>query len=106
MQNAKEQVFQQDIIDHLVSNGWTLGESGSYDQKHALHPEDLVGYLSETQPEQWEKFSRMHPDECRTAEQGMSNVEGNAGGGKKLKKAEVALLKSVQGQRGKMPRLR
>lgn len=39
MQNAKEQVFQQDIIDHLVSNGWTLGESSGYDQKHALYME-------------------------------------------------------------------
>ena len=61
MQNTKEQVFQQDIIDHLVSNGWKLGESRNYDKKHALYPEDLVGYLSETQPEQWKKFSKMHP---------------------------------------------
>lgn len=34
MQNANEQVFQQDIIDHLVSKGWTLGESAKYDQTH------------------------------------------------------------------------
>ena len=70
MQNANEKVFQQDIIDHLVSTGWKLGESAKYDRKHALYTEDLVGYLSETQPEQWDKFSKMHPEECRTAEQG------------------------------------
>ena len=51
MQDARETVFQQDIINHLVFNGWKLGDSGSYDQKHALYPEDLVGYLSETQPD-------------------------------------------------------
>ena len=61
MQNANEKVFQQDIINHLVANGWMLGKSDDYDQKHALYPEDLVGYLSETQPEQWEKFSKMYP---------------------------------------------
>jgi type I restriction enzyme R subunit len=61
MQDAREKVFQQDIIDHLISNGWKLGESSGYDQKHALYTEDLVGYLSETQPEQWDKFSRMYP---------------------------------------------
>lgn len=68
MNQANEKVFQQDIIDHLVSNGWKLGESKNYDQKHALYPEDLVGYLSDTQPEQWEKFSRMHP---KGAEEGL-----------------------------------
>jgi type I restriction enzyme R subunit len=62
MQDAREKVFQQDIVNHLVSNGWKLGESSGYDRKHALYTEDLVGYLSETQPEQWDKFSRMHPN--------------------------------------------
>lgn len=43
MNQANEKIFQQDIIDHLVSHSWKLGESGNYDQKHALYPEDLVG---------------------------------------------------------------
>ena len=67
MQMANEQVFQQDIIDHLTANGWLLGESTSYDQKHALYTEDLVGYLSETQPEQWVKFSAMNPKGVKDA---------------------------------------
>lgn len=73
MQLADEKIFQQDIINHLVSKGWKLGASDAYDRKHALYPEDLVGYLSDTQPDQWDKFSRMHP-----------------------KGAEEALLKSVE----------
>ena len=64
MQNAKEQVFQQDIINHLVSSGWELGGSAKYDQKHALYTEDLVSYLSETQPEQWDKFCKMNPKDA------------------------------------------
>ena len=43
MQDAREKVFQQDIVNHLVSKGWKLGESAKYDQKHALYTEDLVG---------------------------------------------------------------
>lgn len=33
----------------------TLGTSDGHDRKHALYTKDLVGYLGETQPEQWEK---------------------------------------------------
>ncbi|MBN2702963.1 MAG: type I restriction endonuclease subunit R [Pontiellaceae bacterium] len=61
MQDAREKIFQQDIINHLVSHGWSLGESSEYDQKHALYTDDLVGYLSETQPDQWAKFSAINP---------------------------------------------
>ncbi len=108
MQLANEQVFQQDIIGHLVFpkrsadnsgrnnevvHGWKLGTSDAYDRKHALYTEDLVGYLSETQPDQWDKFSRMHgtaSPECRTDEHGISNIEGS--------KAVQALLRSVSRQ--------
>ena len=61
MQNAKEKVFQRDIIEYLVSHGWVLGESSGYDRKYALYTEDVVGYLSETQPEQWAKFCALNP---------------------------------------------
>jgi len=37
MQDAREKVFQQDIIDHLISKGWKLGESDGYDRKHARY---------------------------------------------------------------------
>ena len=67
MQLANEKVFQQDIIDHLTSKGWKLGASANYDQKHALYTEDLVGYLSETQPEQWDKFAKMNPADSEQA---------------------------------------
>jgi len=32
MQDAREKVFQQDIIDHLVSNGWKLGMGKGNDE--------------------------------------------------------------------------
>lgn len=35
MQDAREKVFQQDIIDHLVSNGWTLGASDGHDRNRS-----------------------------------------------------------------------
>ncbi len=67
MQNANEKIFQQDIVDHLISHGWKLGESKQYDQAHALYPEDLVGYLRETQPDQWDKFCKVYPKKPETA---------------------------------------
>jgi len=67
MQNANEKVFQQDIVDDLVSNGWKLGESAAYDQEHALYPEDLIGYIAETQREQWEKFCKLQASDSETA---------------------------------------
>lgn len=67
MQDAREKIFQQDIINHLIANGWLLGESSEYDQKHALYAEDLVGYLSETQSEQWAKFCAMNPKGVKDA---------------------------------------
>ncbi len=59
MQDAREKVFQDDIVNDLVSKGWKLGVSAAYDQKTALYPEDLIGYLFETQRDQWEKFSKL-----------------------------------------------
>lgn len=63
MAESKESVFQQDIIDDLVASGWLLGESSQYDQERALFPEDLLSYVQDTQPEQWEKFSRNYPND-------------------------------------------
>ncbi|MDA3810829.1 MAG: hypothetical protein PF518_10955 [Spirochaetaceae bacterium] len=39
---AKETVFQQDMIDQLVSNGWLLGKPENYNRKlAALYEESL-----------------------------------------------------------------
>jgi type I restriction enzyme, R subunit len=58
---AAERKFQDEIIAHLTAHGWLLGSSDQYDRERALYPEDVTGYVKDTQPEAWEKFCKLHP---------------------------------------------
>ena len=51
-----EHVFQADMLQQLVRNGWLLGKSENYNRTLALYPEDLLGFVQETQYSQWQKF--------------------------------------------------
>ncbi|MET4696254.1 type I restriction endonuclease [Endozoicomonas lisbonensis] len=62
MDKARELVFQNYIIGQLTDSGWLVGESAQYDRELALYPEDLLGYVKETQPEQWERFTKHYPN--------------------------------------------
>jgi type I restriction enzyme R subunit len=59
---ANELPFQNDIIQHLVANGWLLGKSENYNRELALYPEDLLGFVQETQDAQWQKFCTLYPN--------------------------------------------
>jgi len=62
MADPRERQFQDDVVDHLTSHGWLLGEPGKYDRELALYTEDLVAFFGEAHPRQWEKFCRHHPE--------------------------------------------
>ncbi|HEY8159122.1 MAG TPA: DEAD/DEAH box helicase family protein [Methylobacter sp.] len=62
MSKANELVFQNDIIHHLLTNGWLLGKSENYSRELALYPEDLLGFVQETQDAQWQKFCALYPN--------------------------------------------
>ena len=64
---AAERAFQDEIIAHLTAHGWLLGSSDQYDRVRALYPEDVVGYVKDTQPDAWEKFSKLHPQATEEA---------------------------------------
>ncbi|MDI1294225.1 MAG: type I restriction endonuclease [Methylobacter sp.] len=57
---ANELPFQNDMIKHLVANGWLLGKSENYNRELALYPEDLLGFVQETQDAQWQKFCLLY----------------------------------------------
>ncbi|WP_347989883.1 DEAD/DEAH box helicase family protein [Methylomonas sp. AM2-LC] len=59
---ANELPFQNDIIEHLLANGWLLGKSENYNRELALYPEDLLGFVQETQDVQWQKFCALYPN--------------------------------------------
>lgn len=59
---STELTFQNDMIQQLVANGWLLGKPENYNRELALYPEDLLGFVQETQDEQWQKFCALYPN--------------------------------------------
>jgi type I restriction enzyme R subunit len=56
-----EHTFQKDVLAQMRTAGWKLGDSARYHRAQALYPEDVIGFVRETQPEQWEKFCALYP---------------------------------------------
>jgi len=63
MNKANEFAFQTDMIKQLVNNGWLLGHAENYNRQLALYPEDLLGFVKDTQDEQWQKFCALYPND-------------------------------------------
>jgi len=61
MNKAQERVFQDDIINQLMANGWLLGQPSGYNRELALYEVDLLGFVQETQPAQWQKYCKLYP---------------------------------------------
>ena len=58
---TQERIFQDNIITQMVSNGWKTGKSEGYDRERALYSQDALTFVQITQPQQWEKFSKIYP---------------------------------------------
>jgi type I restriction enzyme R subunit len=63
MSKANELTFQNDMIAQLQANGWLLGKAEHYNRELALYPEDVLGFVKDTQDEQWQKFCALYPHE-------------------------------------------
>lgn len=57
---ASERIFQDDILRQLQAHGWLLGSSDRYNRELALYPEDVLAFVQETQPAQWQRFCANH----------------------------------------------
>lgn len=51
-----EAVFETELVAHLTANGWLAGDPAKYDRALALYPEDLLGWLQDTQPQELAKL--------------------------------------------------
>lgn len=58
---SQESTFQTDIINQMVANGWRLGSPAGYNRELALYEEDVLGFVQETQDEQWQKYCKLYP---------------------------------------------
>ena len=53
--------FEQDICDHLAAHGWLYSPNDKgYDRELALFSEDVIAWLSETQPKEWAKVKALN----------------------------------------------
>ena len=60
MTKHRERAFEDEVVEHLAAHGWLLGTSAGYDRELALYPEDVLGWLEETQPNELAKLRRVH----------------------------------------------
>jgi len=60
MNKHKETVFEKELVAHLTTHGWVEGHPARYDRALALYPDDLIGWLQETQPQEWAKLAAWH----------------------------------------------
>ncbi len=59
--------FETYLTQQLIENGWREGHSDQYDAERALYPEDLIGWVQDSQPQQWDKLTRLHGSGAATA---------------------------------------
>lgn len=59
---TKELNFQNDIINQMQANGWLLGKPENYNRKLAIYEEDLIGFVKDTQDDQWQKYLKLYPN--------------------------------------------
>ncbi len=53
--------FEQEVCAHLATHGWLYSpDDTGYDRELALFPEDIVAWLQETQPKEWDKVKALH----------------------------------------------
>lgn len=58
---SNELTFQNDIIKQMIANGWLLGSPTGYNRELALYEEDVLGFVQDTQPQEWQKYYKLYP---------------------------------------------
>ena len=57
--------FEVEIVEYLTNHGWLPGTSQNYNRELALYPEDVVGWLHDTQQAEWDKLQKLHNGETQ-----------------------------------------
>ncbi|WP_405226849.1 type I restriction endonuclease subunit R [Lentisalinibacter sediminis] len=62
--------FEDHILEYLTealpeSERWLAGDPSEYEKAQGLYPEDVVGWLRDTAPEQWARIERLHGDRAK-----------------------------------------
>lgn len=56
--------FETEICDHLAKYGWLYadGDAAGYDRARALFPADVLAWVRDAQPKDWDKLVKNHGD--------------------------------------------
>ena len=60
-----EKHFEGYVVDQLTARGWMRGDTAGYDMDYALYPEDLEGWVRDTQPDKWDRLVAMNGADAR-----------------------------------------
>ncbi|MGO9613135.1 MAG: type I restriction endonuclease subunit R [Dissulfurispiraceae bacterium] len=61
MDKHTERTFETEVCQHLEANGWLYSKDDTgYDRELAIFPEDVIGWLKDTQPTEFAKLSGWH----------------------------------------------
>ena len=52
--------LERHIVERLAAAGWLVGKSADYDAARALFPDDVLGWLEESQPQAMAKLQAMN----------------------------------------------
>lgn len=61
MDKHTEKVFETEVCNNLDANGWLYSEDDKgYNRELAIFPDDIIGWLKDTQPKEFEKLKDLH----------------------------------------------
>ena len=60
---AREIIFQDEMIAQMEASGWMLGTPAGYNRALAMYPEDLIGFVKDTQDAEWQKHCKNYPSD-------------------------------------------
>lgn len=52
--------LERHIVEQLAAAGWLTGDSAAYDRARALYPEDVIGWLRDSQRQAWDKLQALN----------------------------------------------
>lgn len=71
----KEIAFEKDLAEYLQAHGWLYSSNDAgYDRERALFPEDVLGWLIDTQPEQLAKVVKAGGDVAKQESQLLDRI--------------------------------
>ena len=67
-----EKAFETVIEEHLLANGYVAVERDGFDRERAIFPELVLGFIRDTQPQEWNRLESLHG--ARTGEQVLGDL--------------------------------